>query len=90
MKKYDTVKISHTSHIPPCGRNNNHFLAHPWLCVLVVCRVLRAPVVLLDSHAYAQKNGKPWPSWDCKKGLFKTNQLIAFYSSKSVGFNEMQ
>ncbi len=60
MKKYGTVKLFWcTLHISPCDRNTTHFQAHPWLCVLVVCCVLRAQAVLLGSNAYAPIIGKP-------------------------------
>jgi hypothetical protein len=37
----------------------------------------------------ASKIGIQWQIGDCWKGLFKTNQLIAFSYDKSVGFNMM-
>jgi hypothetical protein len=92
--KYGAVKIWHASHIPPCDHNITHFQGHPLLClvlsVLVVCCVLRAPVVLLGLHAYVhQKNGESEHIGDFRKGLLKTNQLIPFNQGESVGFNKI-
>ncbi len=51
--------------------------------------MLHAPVVLLGSHAYVhQKNGKPRHIGDRRKGLFKTNQTIAFNWGESIRFNK--
>jgi hypothetical protein len=56
MKKNGTVNILWCkSHIPPCDHSTTCFQAHPWLCVLVVCCVLRACAVLLGSNAYCIK-----------------------------------
>jgi hypothetical protein len=45
---------------------------------------------VLGSHAEVpQKIGLQQQNGDCRKGLFKTNQLIAFNQGKSVGFNKI-
>ncbi len=58
------------------------------LCILVVCE-LHTLFFLLGSHAYVRQNiGKQGHIGNCRKGLFKTNQLIALNWGESVGFNK--